>query len=266
MATSDIPNNNEGWGRVLLNDALYFDGDAVELRIEDEGTGVANGGSESYTFDVDSSTVPLEVTLVWTDYPATSGAGVALINNLDLTVSTPGGVDYKGNVFSGGVSTLGGSYDIRNVEEVVRILTPAPGAYTVRVDGTNVPHAPQPFALAATGAFGSWPPQTGVDDEPAAAGRKFEIDGISPNPFNPAAKIAYTLYPVATGQAHVTLRVLSVDGRVVKTLVDRVQDPATYQVIWDGTDVEGNAVASGIYFCDLSYAGERDTRKMTLLK
>jgi hypothetical protein len=266
MATPDIPNNNEGWGRVLLNDALYFDGDAIELKIADEGTGVTNGGNKSYSFEVDSSMVPLEVTLVWTDYPAASGAGVALVNNLDLTVTTPASVDYKGNVFSGGASTPGGAYDNRNVEEVVRFMAPAPGTYTVRVDGTSVPHGPQPFAIVATGAFGNWPPQSGIGDGPASSGRRFEIDGISPNPFNPTARIAYTLYPVGTGEAHVTLRVLSVDGRVVRTLVDRVQDPAAYEVIWDGTDAAGNAVASGIYFCDLSYGGERDTRKMTLLK
>ncbi len=89
---------------------------------------------------------------------------------------------------------------------------------------------------------------------------------VARNPFNPAARVSYTLYPVETGQARVTLRVLSVDGRIVDTLVDRVQDPGRYEVVWNGTDASGNTVASGIYFCDLSYGGERDTRKMTLLK
>jgi hypothetical protein len=215
---------------------------------------------------VDSSSVPLEITLVWTDYPATVGTSVALQNNLDLTVTAPGGTEYKGNYFSGGQSTPAGSYDARNVEEVVRFMAPAPGTYTVQVDGTSVPHAPQPFAIVATGSFGSWPPQSGVDDGAAVDGRAFEIDGISPNPFNPSAKISYVLHPVGTGRAHVTLRVLSVDGRVVSTLVDRVQDPGRHNAVWNGTDAAGNTVASGIYFCDLSYGEERDTRKMTLLK
>ena len=265
MATPDTPNYNEGWGRVLLNDALYFDGDAIELWVEDEASGVGNAGTMDYSFNVDSSTVPLEVTLVWTDYPATAGASVTLQNNLDLTVTTPGGVEYKGNMFSGGVSTPAGAYDIRNVEEVVRFAAPVPGSYTVRVDGTNVPHAPQPFAVAATGSFGNWPPQSGVDDA-TVNGRAFVLEGVSPNPFNPSARISYTLNPVATGEAHVTLRVIGVDGRVVNTLVDRVQDPGRHEVVWNGTDSDGNSVASGIYFCDLSYGGERDTRKMTLLK
>ena len=266
MATANIPNHNEGWGRVLLNDVLYFDGDAIELKLEDESGGVSHGGANNYLFTVDSSSVPLEVTLVWTDYPATAGTGAALQNNLDLTVTAPGGAQYKGNVFSGGQSATGGSHDIRNVEEVVRLNAPPTGAYTVTVDGTNVPHAPQPFALVVTGSFANWPPQTGIDDNQVMDGRAFEIKGISPNPFNPAASISYTLYPVETGQAHVTLRVLSVDGRVVSTLVDRVQDPGPHEIVWNGTDADGVPVASGIYFCDLSYGGEGDTRKMTLLK
>jgi len=266
MATADIPNHNEGWGRVLLNDVLYFDGDAIELRLEDEAGGVSHGGTSSYFFTVDSSSVPLEVTLVWTDYPATAGTGVALQNNLDLTVTAPGGMQYVGNVMSGGQSISGGSHDIRNVEEVVRFNAPTTGEYRVRVDGTNVPHAPQPFALVVTGSFANWPPQSGVDDNQVTDGRAFEIKGISPNPFNPVATIFYTLYPVDTGLAHVTLRVLSVDGRVVSTLVDRVQDPGPHEIVWNGTDADGVPVASGIYFCDLSYGGERDTRKMTLLK
>jgi len=265
IATADIPNYNEGWGRVLLNDALYFDGDAIELKVEDETGGVSNGGTIDYTLNVESSSVPLEVTLVWTDYPASSGAGVALQNNLDLIVTAPGGTQYRGNVFYGGQSTTGGACDNRNVEEVVRLNTPSTGSYTVSVDGTSVPHAPQPFAVVATGSFANWPPQSGVG-EALPAGRAFEFEGITPNPFNPVTKIAYRLAPVETGSARVTLRIVSVDGRVVDTLVDRVQDPGRYDVVWNGTDGDGHAVASGIYFCDLSYGGERDQRKLTLLK
>jgi len=266
MATADIPNHNEGWGRVLLNDVLYFDGDAIELKVTDETDGVSHGGTSDYSFTVDSSSVPLEIVLVWTDYPATAGTSAALQNNLDLTVTAPGGTEYKGSYFSGGQSATGGSYDIRNVEEAVRLNAPATGAYSVRVDGTNVPHAPQPFALVVTGSFANWPPQSGVAGDAVVDGRAFALEGISPNPFNPQARISYTLYSVETGQAHVTLRVMSVDGRVVSTLVDRVQDPGRHEVVWNGTDADGFPVASGIYFCDLSYGGERDTRKMTLLK
>jgi hypothetical protein len=266
MATADIPNMNEGWGRVLLEDALYFDGDARELKVDDVTPGVSQGGFQTLEFEVDSNSVPLEIVLVWSDYPATAAASVALINNLDLTVTAPGGTTYKGNVFSGGQSTSGGSYDNRNVEEVVRLASPPVGAYTVRVDGTTVPHAPQPFALVSTGSFGNWPPETGIPVAPVVSGRPFEVNAIAPNPFNPSTTITYTLHPVETGKARTALRVYSVDGRLVTTLVDRVQDPGRHSVTWDGLDREGFAAASGVYFLELSYGGEKESRKMTMLK
>jgi hypothetical protein len=269
MGAANIPNNDEGWGRVLLDDALYFEGDARELIVEDVSPGVGQGGTESFEYTVDSGAVPLEIVLVWTDYPATSGCSVALQNNLNLTVHCPGGTTFKGNVFSGGQSTGGGSYDSRNVEEVVRLNSPPAGSYTIEVNGASVPHSPQPFALVTTGSFSNWPPSgTGVAEHGAAlAGdRAFEFRGIVPNPFNPAAEIAYRLFPVETGKARAVLKVYSLDGRVVRTLVDRVQDPGDYTVIWDGRDGGGSEAASGIYFCELSYGGEMETRKMTLLK
>ncbi|MBN2566223.1 MAG: S8 family serine peptidase [Candidatus Eisenbacteria bacterium] len=267
MSTADIPNYNEGWGRVLMDDAMYFEGDTRELIVEDVATGVSTGETQTFQFEVDSGSLPLEVVLVWTDYPATAGAGVTIQNNLDLTVTAPGGTAYKGNVMSGGQSAAGGSYDTRNVEEVARLNNPPTGTYTVEVYGASVPHAPQPFAFVSTGSFANWPAQSGIDDGPVTDGRAFEIEGIVPNPFNPSTTISYVLHPAHNGDARVTLRIMSVDGRQVRTLVDdAVKEPGRYQAVWDGRGDDGLPVASGIYFCDLSYGGERDTRKMTLLK
>jgi len=267
MGTLDIPNYNEGWGRVLLNDALYFENDSRELICEDVTPGVTQGATETFEFEVDSSTVPLEIVLVWTDYPATSGSAVAIQNNLDLTVTCPGGTTFKGNVFSGGQSAAGGVYDTRNVEEVVRVRTPATGVYTVEVQGTTVPHAPQPFALVSTGSFANWPDETAVEDGTFhIVGKPFEILGISPNPFNPSTTISYRLNPVEVGQARLTLRVYGVDGRLVRTLVDRVEDPGEYAAVWDGRSDQTHEAASGIYFCEMAYGGQRETRKMILLK
>jgi hypothetical protein len=266
IATADIPNNNEGWGRALLDDALYFAGDVRELKIEDATSGVSTGGTDSYELDVDASDVPLEIVLVWTDYPATSGAAIALQNNLNLTVTAPGGATYKGNVMSGGQSVTGGTYDALNVVEVVRLNSPAAGTYAIDVNGASVPHAPQPYALAMTGSFANWPEETGIGEHTSGSGSTFVIQGIVPNPFNPSTTISYELRPVAEGLERVTLRIVSVNGRLVRTLVDAPQDPGRHEATWDGRDADGFPLASGIYFCDLSYAGDRETRKMTLLK
>ncbi len=152
--TTAIPANCQGWGRVLLENALFFTGQARRLWVRDDAgfaTGSANE-ERTFTFTVSSSAEPLKVTLAWTDFPSTPAASVNLVNDLDLTVTGPTGTLWRGNVFSGGQSATGGAADRRNVLEQVLLNSPATGAYTVAVRSFTVPSGPQPFALVVTGA------------------------------------------------------------------------------------------------------------------
>jgi hypothetical protein len=151
--TTAIPANCQGWGRVLLEDALYFTGQARKLWVKDDNTGFATGSTatQNFNFSVNSSTQPLKVTLVWTDFPSTPAASVNLVNDLDLTVTGPTGTIWRGNVFSGGVSATGGTADRRNTVEQVLLSAPATGVYTVSVKAFNIPNGAQPFALVVTG-------------------------------------------------------------------------------------------------------------------
>jgi PGF-pre-PGF domain-containing protein len=148
-----IPSNGQGWGRILLDDVLYFFGDSRGLRVFDESRGLTTGDSRSYSLTVYNSSEPLKVTLVWTDYPSTPAATKNLVNDLNLVVEAPTGT-YLGNVFSDGESVTGGVADDTNVVEEVLIKNPAVGTYTIRVEGYNVPVGPQPFALVITGGIG----------------------------------------------------------------------------------------------------------------
>ncbi len=89
--------------------------------------------------------------LCWTDYPAAPYAATALVNNLDLTVTDPGAVVHHplilnpdpahvGDVAVEGIDTL------NNIEQVV-INNPAAGAFTIAVNGTDVPQGPQSYAI-----------------------------------------------------------------------------------------------------------------------
>ncbi len=147
----NVPNNHIGWGRIDLDSVLYFSGDTKKLAIIDQETGLSTGQYVEYTYNVLSGSAPIRVALIWTDYPATPGSGIKLINDLHLTVTDPGANVYKGNVYSSGQSVTGGSYDTLNVEECVRINTPSTGFWTVRIDGNNCPQGPQPFAIVVTG-------------------------------------------------------------------------------------------------------------------
>ncbi|MBE0586224.1 MAG: fibronectin type III domain-containing protein, partial [Desulfofustis sp.] len=144
-----ITYTGQGWGRIVLDNTLFFDGDDQSLFIDDNLAGLTTGETQTYSF-YGQGDQPVKVTLVWTDYHASLSAGVQLVNDLDLLVTTPSG-SYRGNVFLSGVSTSGGDFDRRNVEEAVWLPAAGQGLYTVSVTAHNVPVGPQPFALVVTG-------------------------------------------------------------------------------------------------------------------
>ena len=151
-AHGDIPTNGQGWGRIHLDNALYFEGDVRKLYIDDNRDGLNTGDSQTYYIVSINSEVPFEVTLVWTDYPSNPSAQINLVNDLDLTV-THNGTVYKGNVYQNGESIPGGDYDRLNPVECVQINNPENGLYEITVTGYNVPQGPQPYALVVTGAL-----------------------------------------------------------------------------------------------------------------
>ena len=150
-----IPNNTEGWGRIVLDESLHFSGDSGRLWVADvrRANGLVTGTQREFTVDVVSAARPLEVTLAFTDFAGTVNAASAPVNDLSLVVIAPGGTQYRGNVFTSGWSTTGGSADLINNVERVAIQVPAAGTWTFRVVGTTVPQGPCGYGLCATGAL-----------------------------------------------------------------------------------------------------------------
>jgi hypothetical protein len=83
-----------------------------------------------------------------------------------------------------------------------------------------------------------------------------------PNPFNPVTNISYSI----AGRGHVLVTVYDVTGRRVRTLVNEIQDPARYQINWDGRDDMGTELASGVYFIRFSSGEHRFAKKAVLLR
>lgn len=88
------------------------------------------------------------------------------------------------------------------------------------------------------------------------------LQGNYPNPFNAQTTIHFTLPRLAT----VSLKVLDILGREVRTLVENRLLSGHQQVRWDGCDNAHCPVASGMYLCQLTVQGTTQTRQMTLLK
>jgi flagellar hook assembly protein FlgD len=71
-----------------------------------------------------------------------------------------------------------------------------------------------------------------------------------------------------SARGRVRLKIYDVSGRLVRTLVDRVQDPVAtgYEVTWDGTRNAGGRAGSGVYFYELDSPGFAATRKLVLIE
>ena len=88
------------------------------------------------------------------------------------------------------------------------------------------------------------------------------LDQNYPNPFNPSTWIPF--YLPADGLTSV--KIYAVSGELVKVLSDKWLPKGAHSVRWHGVDGNGRPVASGIYFCELRFGSETQTRKLVLLR
>ena len=64
----------------------------------------------------------------------------------------------------------------------------------------------------------------------------------------------------------VNLSIYSIQGRLIRTLVDDVRAPGDHIVEWDGRDAAGTEVAAGVYLYRLSTGELEETKKMILVR
>lgn len=100
------------------------------------------------------------------------------------------------------------------------------------------------------------------EDVKATLPQDFALLQNYPNPFNPETEISYVL----PNACHVRLSIYNLLGQRIRTLVDGYQAAGHQTVRWDGTDEQGNKVASGIYFYRIQAGEFTDAKKMILMK
>ena len=85
-----------------------------------------------------------------------------------------------------------------------------------------------------------------------------------PNPFNPNTTIKYSIPFVASSfrsSVNVTMKVYDILGKEVATLVNKEQQPGSYAVKFNASDLP-----SGMYVYRINAGNFSDVRKMILLK
>jgi hypothetical protein len=81
-----------------------------------------------------------------------------------------------------------------------------------------------------------------------------------PNPFNPQTTISYDL----PDQAFVRVTIYDILGREIITLIEENQASGYHQTEWNGEDVRGNIVSSGVYLYQLKIGFNSLVQKMVL--
>ncbi len=90
----------------------------------------------------------------------------------------------------------------------------------------------------------------------------FELYANYPNPFNPQTTIEFEL----PHNDYVRLEIYNINGKKIKTLINRAFPAGRSRVKWDGTMQGGLPAPSGVYLYRLATASFDKTRAMVLLR
>jgi type IX secretion system substrate protein len=83
-----------------------------------------------------------------------------------------------------------------------------------------------------------------------------------PNPFNSTTLLHYSI--PKTGR--VTIKIYTVLGKEVLSLLDKIMNPGEYKINWDGTNHIGKKLSSGIYLATIQTGTELSSSKLLILK
>jgi flagellar hook assembly protein FlgD len=64
----------------------------------------------------------------------------------------------------------------------------------------------------------------------------------------------------------VNISIFDLKGNLISNLIDNIYTPGNYSVIWNGENINGNAVPSGLYFYQLKTSSDILTKRMLLLR
>ena len=107
--------------------------------------------------------------------------------------------------------------------------------------------------------------------DPDNVPKSYDLDQNYPNPFNISTNIDYSL----NAMSDVKIYIYNLKGQVVKKLVNEKESPGLRTISWDGTNVQGKPMPSGVYVVvmeakpitdEVNFDSFRKSRKILYLK
>ncbi|MFD1552824.1 hypothetical protein DNU06_08325 [Putridiphycobacter roseus] len=137
-----------GWGRInarkayetVFNNAYIIDN-------------ITNGTNDLHTVTVPNGIKQLKVMVYWTDYEGSANASLALVNDINMTITDPTSTQLLPWTLS---TTLNATalntpavpgVDNRNNMEQISVNNPIPGVYTIDINGFSIPQGPQEYYI-----------------------------------------------------------------------------------------------------------------------
>ncbi len=103
----------------------------------------------------------------------------------------------------------------------------------------------------------------GINSNDQLSASDYKLEQNFPNPFNPETTIKYSV----SRKSFVQIKVYDISGRLINSLVAKALSAGSYSAVWNGKDITGNNVSSGIYFYNMIIDGGKSvSRKMLLIK
>jgi len=101
---------------------------------------------------------------------------------------------------------------------------------------------------------------TGIEDDIPVY--EDQLHGNHPNPFNPSTNISFSI----KNTSQVKLTIFNTKGQIVTELLNATLEAGEYSREWNGKDMFGNNITSGLYFTRLNIGKRSITKKMLMIK
>ena len=97
-----------------------------------------------------------------------------------------------------------------------------------------------------------------VDNYQILFPEKIKLHSAFPNPFNNSIRIDFTI----NDPGYVDIGIYDIKGKWVINLIGEHMHSGNYHIVWSGTDVSGNLVASGSYLVLMKFGSSFQTKKI----
>jgi hypothetical protein len=218
------------------------------------------GFGESNIFEIDTQTLPVEL--------SSFNATLTSQNKVQLNWVTQSETNLNGfYVYRGSSEELKAAIIVSNQIQPTNTSSQQSYSYTdmeiytsgqyyywlqsMEMDGSSSYHGPITIMVNLDG-------DVSTPDIPLTSGLKV----VFPNPFNPSTTISYELQ----SPSEVEISIYNTRGQVVRTMSRSHKSAGSFSWVFDGRDVSGNALSSGIYRVVMSAGKEISTQKIVLMK